>query len=65
MAGHCGTLLLVDPGPGLYHLCVAEAQMIIEAVRPKVAVLTHFGTHVWRAKPWEIAARDGMRLELE
>jgi ribonuclease BN (tRNA processing enzyme) len=71
-------VVLLQPRPGVYHLCVAEAQMIIEAVRPKVAVLTHFGMGVWRAKPWEIAARmsdqtgikviaarDGMRLELE
>jgi ribonuclease BN (tRNA processing enzyme) len=70
--------VLLEPRPGVDHLCIAEAQAIIEAVSPKVAVLTHFGMNVWRSKPWEIAARmteeigvkviaarDGMHLELE
>ncbi|MFQ6048194.1 MAG: hypothetical protein ACE5K7_02395, partial [Phycisphaerae bacterium] len=60
------------------HLCVAEAEAIISQVRPRCAVLTHFGMTMLRAKPWElaeelsqrletrvVAARDGMRLELE
>ncbi len=55
------------------HLSVADAKQIILAVKPKFAILTHFGMGVWRAKPWEvarnlaeetevkvIAARDGM-----
>jgi hypothetical protein len=46
-------------------------------LKPKVAILTHYGTRVWQAKPWEIAqglseqtgvrviaARDGMRFDL-
>jgi phosphoribosyl 1,2-cyclic phosphodiesterase len=59
------------------HLNVADARRIIEGVRPEVAILTHFGMTMLRAKPWEvavaleeetgvkvIAARDGMRYEL-
>ncbi|MFQ6091475.1 MAG: MBL fold metallo-hydrolase [bacterium] len=61
-----------------YHLCIDEARQIIEEVRPKVAILTHFGMTVVRAKPWEvaeqlsketgltiIAARDGMTFGLD
>jgi phosphoribosyl 1,2-cyclic phosphodiesterase len=59
------------------HLCVKDAERIIENIRPKKAVLTHFGMTMLAAKPWEvakqlsdktgtevIAATDGMKLEL-
>ena len=59
------------------HLSIPDARQIITAIRPKVAILTHFGMSIWRAKPWEIAqrmseetgarvvaARDGMKFDL-
>lgn len=59
------------------HLSVPDAERIIRELKPKVAILTHFGMSMWRAKPWEIAeklsqqtgvkviaARDGMRFDL-
>ena len=59
------------------HLSVPDAKRIITELKPKVAILTHFGMTMWRAKPWEIAqrlsqetgvrviaARDGMRFDL-
>ncbi len=59
------------------HLSVPDAKHIISVLKPKVAILTHFGTSMWRAKPWEIAqnlsqqtgvkvlaARDGMKFDL-
>ena len=59
------------------HLSVPDAERIITALKPKVAIMTHFGMGMWRAKPWEIAermsqqtgvrvvaARDGMRFAL-
>ncbi len=59
------------------HLSVPDAEHIIRELKPKVAILSHFGMSVWRAKPWEIAerlsqqtgikviaARDGMRFDL-
>ncbi len=59
------------------HLSVPDAEHIIRELKPKVAILTHFGMSVWRAKPWQIAerlsqqtgirviaARDGMRFDL-
>jgi phosphoribosyl 1,2-cyclic phosphodiesterase len=61
----------------IYHLSLPDAKRLIEAIRPKTAILTHFGMTMWRARPWQlaerlsqetgvevIAARDGMRLEL-
>ncbi len=62
----------------LDHLCLQDAERIITDVKPRVAILTHFGMTMIRAKPWElaaelsqrtgvevIAARDGMTFELE
>jgi ribonuclease BN (tRNA processing enzyme) len=61
----------------IQHLSIPDAKRLIEAIRPKTAILTHFGMTIWRAKPWlvaerlsqetgveVIAARDGMRFEL-
>jgi len=60
------------------HLSIDDTQILINDLRPKTAILTHFGMSVLKAKPWEvadrlsretgvkvIAARDGMQLNLE
>ena len=78
-----GDLLIINvvrlnPGAPIDHLSLPEAKRIIEEIKPKMAILTHFGMTMWRAKPWElakklseetgisdIAARDGMRFDLE
>lgn len=67
----------LEPGGPFDHLSAPEAGEIIKEVRPKAAILTHFGMTMWRAKPWEvasrlseetgvrvIAARDGMAFDL-
>jgi len=59
------------------HLSVPDAKRIITEARPKVAIITHLGMTLWRAKPWEITdrlsqetgirilvARDGMKFDL-
>ncbi len=59
------------------HLSVPDAERIITRLKPRVAILTHFGRTMWQAKPGEvarrlsrntgvevIAARDGMRFDL-
>lgn len=59
------------------HLSMADAERIIRELKPKAAILTHFGMSVWRAQPWLIAerlsqrtgvrvlaARDGWRFDL-
>jgi len=79
---YTGDLLIINvvrlnPGAPVDHLSLPEAKQIIEEIKPKVAILTHFGMTMWRAKPWElarkltdetgisvIAARDGMRFDL-
>lgn len=67
----------LEPGHPFDHLSAPEAGEIIKEIKPKVAILTHFGMTMWRAKPWEvarrlseetgvrvIAARDGMSFHL-
>jgi len=71
------SVLRLETEPPLDHLSVSDAECIINELKPKVAILTHFGMTMWRAKPWEvaqglsqktgvkvIAARDGMRFDL-
>jgi len=83
LAGHYGGDLLVihvvrlNPGAPVDHLSLPDVKSIIEKLKPKIAILTHFGMTMWRAKPWElaktlseetgitvIAARDGMKFDL-
>lgn len=60
-----------------YHLCIDEVRQIIEEVRPKAAILTHFGMTMLQSKPSVVAeglaqetglnvlaARDGMTFDL-
>lgn len=65
-----------DPGE-IYHLSLPDAKKIIQKNKPKLAILTHFGMTLLKAKPWElatkmseelgikvIAANDGMQITL-
>ncbi len=69
-------VVLLEPRP-IDHLSVADAERIISEIKPRAAILTHFGMNLWRARPWEvaqrmtektgirvIAARDGMKFDL-
>lgn len=62
----------------ILHLDLADATRLIGEVRPRVAIITHFGMNVLQAKPWELAtkmteetgvkvvdARDGMTFGLD
>ena len=70
-------VVLVEPKPPIDHLSLPDAEHIIKEIKPKVAILNHYGMGVWQAKPWEIAqrlsqqtgvrviaARDGMKFDL-
>jgi ribonuclease BN (tRNA processing enzyme) len=69
--------LLVEPRDFVDHLSLADAGRIIRELKPRVAILTHFGMGIWQARPWQVAeslsqqtgirvlaARDGMRFDL-
>ncbi len=70
-------VVFLQDNPPADHLTVSDAKHIIAELKPRVAILTHFGMSMWRARPWEIAqrlsqetgvrvvaARDGMRFDL-
>jgi len=78
-----GEILIINvvrfkPMKNVDHLCIADAERIIEENKPKLAILTHFGMTMLKEKPWEIAeslskklglkiiaANDGMKIDLE
>jgi len=68
-------VVLLEPRD-IDHLSVPDVARLLVAIRPRKAIITHFGMSVWRAHPWEVArllteqtgvevtaARDGMRFE--
>ena len=70
-------VVLPEPKAELDHLSISDAERLIKELKPKVAILTQYGMHVWKARPWEIAERltqktgimvraahDGMKFEL-
>jgi ribonuclease BN (tRNA processing enzyme) len=70
-------MVFTEPRPPVEHLAIPDAGRIIKEIKPKVAILSHFGMHVWQAKPWKIAkalsqqtgvrviaARDGMKFDI-
>lgn len=59
------------------HLSIPDAERIITTLKPKAAIITHFGMGMWKAKPQKvalemtertgirvIAAKDGMQFKL-
>ena len=57
-------VVLLEARDNIPHLSVREAEEILGIVRPEIAILTHFGMTVWRAKPWKIAERMAQALGL-
>jgi phosphoribosyl 1,2-cyclic phosphodiesterase len=60
------------------HLTILDAEKIIQANKPKISIMTHFGMTVIKSKPWKLAeklsekigakvisASDGMEINLD
>jgi len=71
-------VVLADSKDYINHLSIADAEHIIQSIKPKIAILTHFGPSMIKAKPWNIAkkmskktgcnviaASDGMFIPLD
>ena len=69
--------LTTEPRPPIDHLSIPDVTRLIGEIKPRVAILSHFGLHVWQAGPRQIAAemarqtgvrviaaRDGMKFDL-
>ena len=50
-------MVLTEPRPPIQHLSVPDVERIIREIKPKVAILSHFGLHVWQEGPWKIAEK--------
>jgi ribonuclease BN (tRNA processing enzyme) len=70
-------MVFTRPLPPVEHLNIADAARIITEIKPKAAILTHFGMHVWQEGPGKIAeeltqktgvkviaAQDGLKYDL-
>jgi ribonuclease BN (tRNA processing enzyme) len=70
-------MVFIEPRPPIDHLSVPDVERLVKEIKPKTAILSHFGMHVWKARPWlvaeelaqktgirVIAARDGMKFDL-
>jgi phosphoribosyl 1,2-cyclic phosphodiesterase len=65
-----GRILVINvvfarPHTAAQHLSLIDAQRLIDAVRPKVAILTHFGMTMLKERPHEIAKALSEKLGLE
>ena len=71
-------VVLMERKPRIDHLALPDAKLIIEQIKPEVAILTHYGMGMWKAKPWKvakrlsdetgvqvIAAHDGMKFDVD
>ncbi len=71
------SVVFFEPRPGVDHLSLGDVQQLIRQIRPKKAILTHFGMTMLKARPHiqaqrlsqelgieVLAAYDGMVLEL-
>jgi phosphoribosyl 1,2-cyclic phosphodiesterase len=70
-------IVFYEPRPGVDHMSFADAESLIADIKPKKAILTHFGMTMLKAKPHiqaqalsrelgieVLAAYDGMTLEV-
>lgn len=59
------SVVFLEPRPGVDHLCLADAEQLIRDIKPKKAVLTHFGMTMLKAKPHIQAERLAKKLGIE
>ena len=58
-------VVLLKESERIQHLSLSNVEKIIQAKKPKLTVLTHFGMTVLRAKPWELAEKISKNLDLK
>jgi ribonuclease BN (tRNA processing enzyme) len=71
-------VVFMDNRLNIDHLSAVDVSAIVSEIKPKVAILTHFGMQLWQANPLKvaedlsqktsvrvIAARDGMVFNLD
>ena len=58
-------VVFLESRPGIDHLCLSDAEGIISELKPKKAILTHFGMTMLKARPHIKAAELTKKLGIE
>jgi phosphoribosyl 1,2-cyclic phosphodiesterase len=71
-------VVMLEDRSNIEHLCLQDAEAIISQRKPQLAILTHFGMGMVKAKTWELAeqltkklgvkvlaAQDGMQIDID
>lgn len=59
------SVVFLAPRPGIDHLSLPEAESLIREIKPKKAILTHFGMTMLKAKPHIQAEELSQKLGIE
>jgi phosphoribosyl 1,2-cyclic phosphodiesterase len=59
------SVVFYQPRPGVDHLCIADVEFLLDRIRPKKTILTHFGMTMLKAKPHLLAENLSKKLRLE
>lgn len=54
-----------EPRPGIDHLSLADTEVLLREIRPKIAILTHFGMTMIKAKPHLVAEKLSKSLSMD
>jgi len=54
-----------EPRPGIDHLSLQDVEVLLREIKPKKAILTHFGITMLKAKPHIIAERLSQSLSMD
>ncbi len=52
---------MLKRNPAIDHLSAQDSEVLISQIKPRLAVLTHFGRTMLSAKPWEVALEISRR----
>ncbi len=59
------SVVFLDPRPEVAHLSLSDAENIIREIKPKLAILTHFGMTMLKAKPHLLAKKLSEHLGID
>jgi phosphoribosyl 1,2-cyclic phosphodiesterase len=58
-------VVFYDARPEVEHLSIDDAERLIKDIRPKKAILTHFGMSMLKANPYKVAERLSQKIGIE
>jgi phosphoribosyl 1,2-cyclic phosphodiesterase len=59
------SVVFYQPRPGIDHLCIADVESLLDKLKPKKTILTHFGMTMLQAKPHLLAENLSKKLKLQ